>query len=76
MRMLTARSAWVVMVLALAGCATAFAQDEDERENLTDIREINVVVENLTDAAEVDGLTRRTLESAIERRLEGRRVPL
>ena len=76
MRMLTARSAWVVTVLALAGCATAFAQDEDERENLTDIREINVVVENLTDDAEAAGLTRRTLESTIERRLEGRRVPL
>ena len=77
MRLLTARSAWVVAaVLAFGDCATLVGQDEDERENLTDIREINVVVEDLTDDAEAAGLTRRTLESAIERRLEGRRVPL
>lgn len=76
MKILAARSAWVVTVLAFASCATVFAQDEDERENLTDIREINVVVENLTDDAEAAGLGRRTLESAIERRLEARRVPL
>ncbi len=77
MRILTARSAWVVAaVLAFGDCATLVGQDEDERENLTDIREINVVVEDLTDDAEAAGLTRRTLESAIERRLEGRRVPL
>ena len=77
MRMLAARSVWVAAtVLVFANCATLFAQDEDERENLTDIREINVVVEDLTDDAEAAGLRRRALESAIESRLEGRRVPL
>ena len=77
MRMLTTRTAWgTAAVLTVIGCATLVAQDEDERENLTDIREINVVVENLTDDVEAAGLTRRALESAIERRLEGRQVPL
>ena len=77
MRILTDRSVWVVATfLTLAGCVSLFAQDEDERENLTDIREINVVVENLTDDTETAGLRRRTLEAAIERRLERRGVPL
>jgi len=72
-----ARPAWaLVTVLALASCDTLRAQDQDERENLTDIREINVLVENLTDDVEAAGLTRRTLETSIERRLEERRVPL
>lgn len=70
-------SAWaLVSVLALAGCATLLAQDQDERENLTDIREINVVVEDLADDAEDAGLTRRILETAIESRLEEHNVPL
>jgi len=54
--MLAARSVWVAAtVLVFAGCATLLAQDEGERENLTDIRGINVVVENLRDDAEADG---------------------
>lgn len=72
-----AGSAWaLVTVLALIGCATLRAQDQDERENLTDIREINVLVEDLADDAEDAGLTRRVLETAIERRLEEQNVPL
>ena len=70
-------SAWaLVSVLALVGCATLFAQDQDERENLTDIREINVLVEDLADDAEDAGLTRRILETAIESRLDEQNVPL
>ena len=67
----------LVVSLALVGVAgSAFAQDDAERENLTDIREINVIVEELADDAEAAGLTRRMLENAIERRLQDRGVPL
>ena len=67
----------LVISLALVGVAgSAFAQGEDERENLTDIREINVIVEDLADDAESAGLTRRMLEHAIEQRLQDRGVPL
>ena len=72
-----ARSVWaLVTVLVLVGCHTLLAQDQDERENLTDIREINVLVENLADDTEAAGLTQRTLERSIERRLEQRNIPL
>ena len=47
-----------------------------ERENLTGIREINVIVEELADDAEAAGLTHSTLETAIEGRLQERGVPL
>ena len=47
-----------------------------ERENLTGIRVVNVVVEELAEDAEAAGLTRRSLLAAVERRLEARRVPL
>lgn len=71
-----ARAIILVTVLVPAGGDTLLAQDQDERENLTDVREVNVVVGNLADGAETAGLTRRALETAIERRLEERRVPL
>ena len=71
-----ARAIILVPVLVLAGGDTPRAQDQDERENLADVREVNVVVEDLSDDVEATGLTRRTLETAVERRLEERRVPL
>jgi hypothetical protein len=54
----------------------AWAQGGDERENLADIREVNVIVEELTDDAEDAGLRRDTLSDAIEARLEERGIPL
>ena len=67
----------IVAVVALSGLAApAGAQDEVERENLTDIREINVFVEDLASDAEAAGLTRELLEVTIERRLQESRVPL
>ena len=67
----------LVVTLALVGVAvSAFAQDDAEREHLTDIREINVIVEELSDDVEAAGLTRRMLENTIEQRLQDRGVPL
>ena len=54
----------------------AAAQDEIERENLTDLREVNVVVEDPASDAVSAGLDRRAIETAIEQRLEERGVPL
>ncbi len=61
-------------VLVLASPTVASAQDKHERENLTDLREVNVVVDDLDEDAESAGLDRRQLETAIERQLEGRGV--
>ena len=69
------RQLTVVMVLVLAA-VPARAQDQAERENLTDIREINVIVERLADDAENAGLQRRPMVDAIEQRLEERGIPL
>ena len=67
----------LIVHLLFVGCAvSAFAQDDDERERLTDIREINVIVEELADDVEAAGLTRRMLENTIEEQLENRGVPL
>lgn len=61
----------------LAGLAAqAAAQDESEREYLTDLREINVFVDDLAPDAEAAGLTRDGIEAAVEARLRERRVPL
>lgn len=60
----------VVMTLAAPA-----AQPDIERENLTGIREVNVVVEDLADDAEAAGLTRRGLLTAVEQQLEMRGVP-
>ena len=56
--------------------ASAAAQDENEREYLTDLREINVFVDDLAADAEAAGLTRDGIEAAVEARLRERRVPL
>ena len=56
--------------------ASAAGQQDVERENLTDIRDVNVVVADVADDAEAAGLTRRGLLDAVERRLEERGVRL
>ena len=50
-------------------------QPDIERENLTGLREVNVVVEDLAEDAEAAGLTRRALLTAVEQQLETRGVP-
>lgn len=54
----------------------ALAQDENEREYLTGLREVNVFVDDLAPDAEAAGLTRDGIEAAVEARLRERRVPL
>lgn len=65
----------ILLTLGLASPA-ALGQDEAERENLTDIREVNVIVERLADDVEAAGLRRDMVADAIEQRLEQRGVPL
>ena len=67
-----AGSLWLMAVMA----TPAAGQQDVERENLTDIRDVNVVVADLADDAEAAGLTRRGLLDAVERRLEARGVRL
>ena len=65
------------LFVACVGFAVpAWGQDAHERDNLTDLREVNVVVGDLDPDAEAAGLDRRDLEAAIERQLEDRGVPL
>jgi len=71
----TKTSVAVGLGLALVANLSAWQQDL-ERENLSDLREINVVVEDLPDDVESAGLTRRALLDAAEDTLEERRVPL
>lgn len=61
---------------AAAGLAQSPAQSNAEREYLTDLREVNVLVEDLPPEVEAAGLTRQGLEAAIEERLRERRVPI
>ena len=73
----TVWAAGVVLAFELAGGAgPVFAQDDVERENLTDIREIAVRVEELSAEAEAQGLTQRLLEDTVEERLAERGVPV
>ena len=66
----------VVMTVIVAGFTTpALAQDENEREYLTGLREVNVFVDDLAPDAEAAGLTRDGIEAAVEARLRERRVP-
>ena len=70
---------WAVAVglgAVLALTVPAAAQQDVERENLTDIRDVNVVVADLADDVERAGLTRRELLDAVERRLDECGVPL
>lgn len=68
----------LVLAIGLTGLAARAqgGQGDDERENLADVREINVIVERLADDAEEAGLHRNALSNAIEERLEERGVPL
>ncbi len=72
----------ILLIVAMATAiltgrtAPAAAQDENEREYLTDLREINVFVDDLAADAEAAGLTRNGIEAAVEARLRERRVPL
>jgi hypothetical protein len=64
-----------VCIVTLAVAPGRAFQPDIERENLTDLREVNVVVEELAEDAEEAGLTRRGLLAAVEQQLETRGVP-
>ncbi len=64
------------LLLPLFGAAAGLAQSDDEREYLVDLREVNVLVEDLPAEIEAAGLTRDRLETAVEERLRERRVPI
>ena len=67
----------VSVPLVMATVAVPLGRQQDiERENLTGVSEVNVVVEEMSDEAEADGLTRRSLLRAVERQLELRGVPI
>ena len=65
-----------VTALLLGAAASAGAQNDDEREYLEDLREVNVLVEDLPPEVEAAGLTRNGIEAAVEDRLRERRVPI
>ena len=69
-------AAAMVFAILLGIAAPAAAQDEDEREYLTGLREVNVFVDDLAPDAEASGLTRDGIEAAVEARLRERGVPL
>ena len=66
----------ITTAILVGAAAPAAAQDEDEREYLTDLREVNVFVDDLAADAEAAGLTRDGIEAAVEARLRERRVPV
>ena len=70
-----ARAAVTAAVILGAG-VSGLAQSDDEREYLEDLREVNVLVEELPPEIEAAGLTRDGIEGAIEERLRERRVPI
>ena len=72
----TLRAAAMAAAILIAIAAPAAAQDENEREYLTDLREVNVFVDDLAADAEAAGLTRDGIEAAVEARLRERGVPL
>lgn len=64
-----------VAAAVLAGAGAAAAQDENERDYLLDLREVNVFVDDLAPDAEAAGLTRDRIEAAVAARLRERGVP-
>ena len=72
----TLRTAVTAIAILAAIAAPAAAQDENERDYLTGLREINVFVDDLAADAEAAGLSRDGIEAAVEARLRERRVPL
>ena len=65
-----------VTALLLGAAASAGAQNDDEREYLEDLREVNVLVEELPPEVEAAGLTRDGIEAAVVDLLRERRVPI
>ena len=74
--MSTMRRVAVTAALILGASASGLAQSDDEREYLEDLREVNVLVEDLPPEVEAAGLTRDGIEAAVEDRLRERRVPI
>ena len=67
----------VAATIGLTGfTAPALAQDDNERDYLTGLREVNVFVDDLAPDAEAAGLRRDGIEAAVEERLRERGVPL
>ena len=66
----------VAALIVLLGAASGHAQGDDERDYLQDLREVNVLVEELPPEVEAAGLTRDGIEAAVEDRLRERRVPI
>lgn len=66
----------MLILLFFVIVSPTFAQGDDERENLADLREVNVVVEDLAEDAEEAGLERRAILRSVEQQLEERGVPL
>lgn len=66
----------IATAILIGSAAPVAAQDEDEREYLTDLREVNVFVDDLAADAEAAGLRRDDIEAAVEARLRERRVPV
>lgn len=62
--------------LLLGAAAPAAAQDENERDYLIDLFEVNVFVDDLAPDAEAAGLTRDGIEEAVQNRLREEGVPL
>ena len=64
------------ILLLLGAAAPAAAQDENERDYLIDLYEVNVFVDDLAPDAEAAGLTRDSIEAAVQNRLREEGVPL
>ena len=71
---------WRVAALAVAAVigvtGPVSAQNDDEREYLTDLREINLFVDDIAPDAEAAGLTHDRIEASVDARLTERGVPL
>lgn len=72
----TLRGAVLAAALLAGAAAPTGAQDENERDYLIDLREVNVFVDDLAPDAEAAGLSRDGLEAAVEARLREQGVPL
>ena len=70
------RAAVAAVALLTGVAAPTQAQDENERDHLSGLREVNVFVDDLARDAEAAGLTRDGVEAAVEARLRERGVPL
>ena len=75
---MSARSRVLVAAAAflLGAAVPAAAQDENERDYLIDLYEVNVFVDDLAPDAEAAGLTRDGIEEAVQDRLREEGVPL